>query len=657
MKDCFSSMNHLNQIIRFMNLTEINNLSLINKSLYSLLNPEINPNINSIYRDIAFKKYFNINNTKNFTINDENSLDDYKKTKNNWKNILEKLYINSKIYPNQEINEEIYKCFYTHYYMPYQRIENKETDYENNTLHQIICYDINKIDLITYNYYDKYFDANSENYVNMKIEPLRKGLLFENELINLKSVNKINSNKKITKMIINYSFEKLDNIYYSNIKKGKKKKKNKNNSIINFLLFLNHTFILFINLLYKYVSQFNNFQDSKKIINEYSRIHSNLINFGLLINEKFNNINITFNYLNKEQTGVKSQFKIYKMFLNIMEKNFYQKLKPLLNKNIEKILDLYFKENLDKSQKNNSFDSNNIETNNTEPIIEENEDEDLLNDSFNDIDNEDDEISEIEEDLTYKGIIEKYSNLILDFDINGDNVKFINHSKIKLNTHYNGYEKIILENFMKNIKNLINTNDDNVDIYQNNNTIFNEEVNTLNAILSFIKKLALQEEGVEEETIKLINRTKFNILKNCEMCIFNYLIKIINKKFIYELNNSNINDKNLLYKDNDLSFKNLFNIKNNVYDLYINKLGEIKKYLIDNNLNIIKNKTKEQAIGLINNYIDSNSDLLIKTCKEIVLFFIKQNCLYEHKNEIIIETLFKNQKISELKSFQNYCGK
>lgn len=649
MKDCFSSINHLNLIIRFMNLKEINNLSLINKSLYCMLTPEINSSVNTIYRDITFKKYFNINNKKNFIHNDENSLDDYKKTKNNWKIILKRLYINSKIYSNQEINEEIYKCFYTHYYMPYQRIENKELDYENNTLHQIICYDINKNDLIINNYYDKYFDVKNENYTKIKIEPLRKGLFFENELVNLKSENKNNENKKITKMITNYSFKKLDNVYYANIKKEKKNKKIKNNSIINFLLFLNHTFILFINLLYKYVSQFNSFQDSKKIIIEYSKIHCNLINFGLMINEKFNNVNIIFNYLYKEKTGVKCQFNIYKMFLNIMEKHFYQKLKPLLNKNIKNVLDLYFKDKLSKSQINNSYDSHYIETNNTEPINEDNEVDDFINDSFSDnIDKEDDEISEIEEDLTYQGIIEKYSNLILDFDLNGDNAKYINHSKIKLNTNYNEYEKIISENFMKYIKNFIKTND-NEDMYQNKDILFNEEINSLNTILSFIKKIALDEEG--EEKIKLINRTKFNILENYETFIFNYLIKIINKKFIYDLN-LNINEKIIINKTNDMPFNNFFNSNNNVYELYINKLGEIKNYLLNNNNLNIKDKTKEQITELINNYIDSNSDLFIKTCKEIILFFSKQKCLYENKNGKIIEILFNNQKKSSLKSSQ-----
>ena len=220
----------------------------------------------------------------------------------------------------------------------------------------------------------------------------------------------------------------------------------------------------------------------------------------------------------------------------------------------------------------------------------------------------------------------------------------------------NEYEKIILENFLEIIKTHFIIND-NEDIYQNKNIIFNEEINSLNVILSFIKKLALSEEEEEEreEKIKLINRTKFNILKNCYIVIFNYLIKLINKKFIYDLNYLNTKEKKNIC--NDVLFKDLFNVKNNVYKLYINKLEEIKYYLENNNFNNIKGKTKEQITELINNYIDSNSNLFIKTCKEIILFFIKQKCFYENKNEKIIEILFKNQKIYELQSFQNYCEK
>ena len=314
MNKCFTSKDILNIISCFLTCKETTTLSLVNKPLYYVLDPENNSYINSKYRDVSLKKYFNISIKKNYTINDFN-LDDYQKTKNNWKNISKNLYINSLIdNSDKRINEEVYNSFKVHCYMPYQRIENNVLEYEFSTMHQKFCYDIEKNNLIMKNYYNKYF----ENEQNNKIEPLRKGLFFEQELINLKSEIPKYKNKNITNLIINYSFEKLDNIYRFNFVKGKKNKKNKKSknfksNIILFLLWLNHTFILFVNLLYNYVLQFTNDKDPKKIVTEYSKIHLDLINFGLMINEKFNNINIIFSYLNNmknenENGSIKKKF-------------------------------------------------------------------------------------------------------------------------------------------------------------------------------------------------------------------------------------------------------------------------------------------------------------------------------------------------------------
>ena len=70
-----------------------------------------------------------------------------------------------------------------------------------------------------------------------------------------------------------------------------------------------------------------------------------------------------FNYINyipnKIKEKPKNNFKIYNMFLNIMEKNFYQKLKPLLNNNIAQLINLAYKENMEQEKLNNTYDSNN----------------------------------------------------------------------------------------------------------------------------------------------------------------------------------------------------------------------------------------------------------------------------------------------------------
>ena len=317
MEKCFSSMNLLNIIARYIKYKDIFNFSLTNKSIHYLFNEENNPFINSLLRDLVFNKYYNIKNRRQF-YNENIMDDDYKISKKNWKNIFKNLFINSQIFLDKEISELIYNSFKTHYYLPYQRKENAILEYENSTLHQLISYDIKKNNLIEKNYYDKFFKKNHLNgeNSNIKIEPLRKELVFEEELANFQlEVYTYKENKNILKMILDYAYEDLDQLYDSNysfdinLDRDKDKKENKNDSkskrkfnlIYFFLIWLNHTFILFTNLLYNYVIQFKESGSAKQIIISYSKTHSNLINFGLLINEKLNNVNIIINYIKEER--------------------------------------------------------------------------------------------------------------------------------------------------------------------------------------------------------------------------------------------------------------------------------------------------------------------------------------------------------------------
>ena len=647
-----SSINLFNIMCNYLKYQEITSLSLTNKYFYSVLNPEKNPYINTIYREYTLKKYYNYNNKKNYKLYDEYYLDDYNKTKNNWKNIYKKIYINLKLYPHNEIGEEIYKCFNIHYYLPYTREENKILEYKNNTLHQLISYDILKNDLIIKNYYDKYFDKKNENSKKNKIEPLKKGLYFENELINFKSESSKYKNKKLIKYITNYSFQKLDNIYYSiiNLKNSSKikKKKNKINLIFHFLIWLNHTFILFINLLCNYVYQFSDLKDEKKIIIEYSKTHTNLINFGLMVNEKFNNINIIFNLFQKENLSSKNDFKIYYMFMNIMKNNFYLKLKPILNNNIGKMLNIFYNENFTQEKIlliDNYDDNNNIETNYTEAINEENEienyEDDYINDSLSEgIDVEYDEDSINENNLSCKEIIGEYSNLILDFSINKYNANYINHSKINLDKYYNEFEDLFQGKFLENIQNRINKLE---------NYTFSEEINSLNLYFSLTKRIFSENDG-----LKLINRTKLNLLKISENYFFKYLNELIDIKFKSDLKNYetpiNKYTNNDIFVLKDYTFNNKYN--NIVNELYTSRICEIKDNLVNNNLNFIKDKKKEEIETIVDNYLNSNyeKNQLIALCKDIIIYFSNQIYLYSSEDNKIIEIITKknDDKLSKL---------
>ena len=659
MNSCFSSEHYLNLFTTFLKYKETIIFSMVNKSLYSILNPENNSTINSKYRDISFKIYYNKNNKKKFEANGSDNLDDYKKTKNNWKKILKELYNNSKRFSDTNISQEIYNDLKLHCYLPYQRIQNNIVEYEFSSLHQTFCYDIKRNYLINKNYYDKFF-CNDED---VKIVPLKQGQFFEQELINYKNEIKSIENKKIIEMIMNYSYEKLECIYCSNFCKQKKSKKGKlkYSKIIYFLLWLNHTFIIFINLLFNYVSQFRYFHDAKTLIVEYSKTHNDLINFGLMVNEKFNNINIMFNCLyrtEKDNIPIYPNFSIYNMFMNIMENNFYRKLKSFLNESISKIIYLAYKENIEQEKLNNTYDSNNNETNNTEIVNEENEIDDyylyddVLEDAGNqygkDDDDDGDEESNID-DMTYKNILDEYSNLILDFSINLENCFFINSSKIKLNDYYDEYENLLFENFVKLFKN------------ENEKSSDEEKINFLHDIFLLTKKLTGKD---GEGKYHLINRTKLNLIKKCEEEIDNYLTKIINKDLIEKLKNKKITheQKKNINKDNilmiNISFSSSFQTKqcndNLVYDSYSNKLKEIKKNIIDNvkYININDDKiNKNDLEEIIDEYFFSTtkSNSLISLSKDIILFLYSQMYAFQGEDHKIFDSLFKKEEKKDIK--------
>ena len=637
------SINHVEIRCNFLECKDIVTFSLTNKYFYSKLNPKNNPYVNSKFRDFSLKKYYNINNENNFKLHEEYYLDDYKMTKNNWKEINEKIYENKMQYPLIEISEEVYKSFYSHIYFPYQRAVNKILEYKNNTLHQLLNYDANKNELILNNYYDKYFGDNEFSSIDI-IEPLKKGLFFEEELINFKSEKKDYDNKKIIKYITNYSYQEIDNTYYSiftskNSKKFKKKKK-KINSVLLFIIWLNHTFILFIDLLYKYVNQFSDFKSEKKLIIEYNKAHTNLINFGLMIDEKFNNVNIIINLLQKGNSSTNGNFKIYSMFMNIMRNNFYLKLKPKLNKNIGKIFDLLYDEYFNKEQIDN-YEENNIES--TETVNEENEIEnysdDYMNDSIcEDCDMEYEEESFSEDKLTFKEIFEEYNNLILDYSINKDNANFINHSQIKLDEFYNQRENFVLDKFSQNIQKTFNNF---------KNIPLKEAIDPLNVFFLLNKRMLSENDG-----IKMINRTKLKMVGVAEKKFLEFFDETLDKQFKQDLKNNNIPKNFQENKDNfilkDYNFKKKYN--KIVYGLYTSKIYKIKENLVNNNLNAFENKTKEEIENIIVNYLISNNKINL-LFKDIIIYFCNQSYLYDDVDNRISEKIIshKDDKLFKFK--------
>ena len=334
--------------------------------------------------------------------------------------------------------------------------------------------------------------------------------------------------------------------------------------------------------------------------------------------------------------------------MNIMKNNFYLKLKPILNNNIGKMLNIFYNENFTQEKIlliDNYDDNNNIETNYTEAINEENEienyEDDYINDSLSEgIDVEYDEDSINENNLSCKEIIGEYSNLILDFSINKYNANYINHSKINLDKYYNEYEDLFQGKFLENIQNRINKLE---------NYTFSEEINSLNVYFSLTKRIFSENDG-----LKLINRTKLNLLKISENYFFKYLNELIDIKFKSDLKNYetpiNKYTNNDIFVLKDYTFNNKYN--NIVNELYTSRICEIKDNLLNNNLNFIKDKKKEEIETIVDNYLNSNyeKNQLIALCKDIIIYFSNQIYLYSSEDNKIIEIITKknDDKLSKL---------
>lgn len=242
MKTTLKNPNILAIISKYLQLNNTINLSKSCKDLYeSHLNPIHNPRINTLYRSYTYLKFYSNELSTEETKNEE-IFDDYLITKNNWKIIYIELMRNYKAYPNKDITESVYNWFRTHLFLPSMRKSNKYLDYKNNSIHQLISYDIIFHNNVIYNHYNKYTNENGFIQLSNNDFILKKTLFFEEELINFNANLTVIKNDQnlidILEKILKYDYEYLNDIYNSSHKRVE-------NEVINFLLWLNCTVVTF----------------------------------------------------------------------------------------------------------------------------------------------------------------------------------------------------------------------------------------------------------------------------------------------------------------------------------------------------------------------------------------------------------------------------
>ena len=593
-------------------------LSSVNKELYyTKLNPVHNSIVNTHYRDLVFKEiYFNDLDDEEKAKNKDEFLDDYKITNNNWKKIfidLNHLYYDYDFIVKKNYSKDVFYRFKLHIYLPFVRKSNKILENKESSLHQYYCYDFNDNKRI-YTYYDKYLDLENNGFKgqNSKNFLFRKNLTFENEFLGINelihNVQGNNDFKLLIEKIINYDYVSIDKQYYNN---------KTNNEVFDFIIWLNHSAILFSKFLYSFINiHCYEPKNKNELIIEYTKAQNDFVNFSLSINEFFSNINIIINYLYrfiKDKTKSYNDFSIYKMFFNIMKKELYDKLQKNLILDFKNLVEQYCKELLDfvDNKRTSSFVSN-AKTDCGDDFAED-EELDLIIDELPLENEENKEMTKIE-------IINNFMACITDLSIDERNALCINHSNIKMDDNYQIYEKILIEVFVNEINNCINKE--------------KKPIENIYSVFTNILSIKHQDDIKENKGFNFINRTKKILFDAIFSCLKRNIFLIIENEFLGYFQNINTNNK-------QNTIENIKIINNENLKKLIDELNKEEKLKIDNTYNDLLNKMKNEFETKTNINCKSNNNIV--NSKEAI------DNYFETKNDnfILLKTILCNYYLED----------
>ena len=575
---CFKNKNYLDQIIVFLPINDIISFSLCNKEIKELLDPNNNTNINFIFLITIIKRYFDLDLTSNYYIkNKKILLDKNIKFGKDFKLFLKQIKDSLDVYKDNQIGKRVKDFIKIHIFLPDLRKECFTLEFENSSIHELYCYDINTRLVHTYNFYSKYitFDnviMHPNNHGQIKI--LRERLLFEDCLINFPELFQEFTNNKtlcdfVNDLIFKNDYEKMKEIYIKNPSFINNNCENiQLKQIFNFILWIIHLFTLYCNFNFEIVNGLYNYIDNAEFMEEFLAKKNDLYNCALLINSTFENINIIINFFkmykdinisnnnkvgigngdkylslsncssadsesnipNNQQLNMKEindkiispngKFTLYNLFLKIIYDHYIKKIKSInkifldIGKDMfEEMFTVKSQEIINKAKK-------------------EEEKMDICEEDENEIccDDEDDDDFSIDVKQTKKDLCENCLNSFFDLYIYGNNANAIMHSNFKVNTEYiTDYEeplcKILEEQINKSIKKNSMPITQCFDVVE---AITRCEGNSKNLFIS-------------KDSISIVRRSKIRLMKKGYYTIFSQLLVLMSDDFIKRIKKDNKN--------------------------------------------------------------------------------------------------------------------
>ena len=545
-------------------------------------------------------------------------------------------------------------------------------------------------------------EKSEKNNKVKEIKILREGLYFENELKDFRTVfDKFINNIEYKNIIFNavkYNYEILDYIYENDYY-------NKfNNNIIKLILWITHSFILYSKYIYKYISSFNDDTDEKTILMEFFHKHNEIINCALLLNSNFENINIIINQFiihysdknNKDifcssQTSlkdnnefsssnknislsglsalfpesknftldsksnstynnedfvfnIKDSFSFYKLFLNIIKKNIYDKLSTILNKKFIILINKYYKNLFENFQIKDNKNDNKKKTF-WEENHYDNQSIDMEDDDDLDID-EDLEEDSIEKEPSEKEIIEGFINCIVDFTINERNSNGINHTELKITKEYENFENIIIENFKNYLQYYMNEDKPNSYLFEIIEKISRCDANQCNNLIR------------NRDSLMLIRRTKKRLMQNAFKLLLSKSLKDFGNSFLSHIKINNNNEKYISLTDTEIKNNNEYKCdlrdlstkkRMKVTESVMNEINSLKFLLKEENIKAFDEKFKIREIeNLIDLFFNCDGIQEVLLVKKMIWFYYRELGFYEEKNEKIVKILnYRKDSLSD----------
>ena len=650
--ECFENKNMLNYICSFLNLKAIISFSSCNRTIKSLLDPSANSVINYIMYLYTSEKYFIFDKNESNIKEERNKI--MEKSWNssvNWKLYLTSMSNHFSIYPDPKISNMVSDFFKIHLYLSDLRKENYNLEYSYSSIHLICSYDINFRNTCIDNFYGHYID---NDYINnkgkncQKIEILREGLPFEHELKNFyDAYNEITSNKInecIINIINNYDFEKLETIF-DNIEKNRNIKI-KINKIIYFILWINKCLIKCSVYTYETIYRYANDYNEKTFLLEFSNKCDEYTNASLLINKRFDNINIIMNFINlyiMNKNDNSNKFSLYELSRKILKKNVFDKLFANLELKTSFIIKKYY---LEKFEKNDQIKENKKE----KKQKEDNDDAIMDYDDFCETNNtsvynmeESDEEEEYDRNNDNKVVIDKILNSVLDLSINKNNANAINHSQIKLSEEYEKIENLLNSKLCENLQKKLEEEGDKI----------SKNYEILESFLKYHKRKRFSRVD-NTNSLKIINRTRKKLLQSTFKIMCDYILPKIMNDFNSRLKINN-NERKLYIDYNEIL--NKVNYQGDLSDFNQSKKRKIEEK-VQEEINNIKSRLYERNINgydvndtnkLVNEYMDNDGIEIVLLVKKMIYFYFKELEFYEEKDQKVYNSLTNiknNEKIS-----------